>query len=724
MFSLTTNRLPSIALAAFIVAIGFSWWSQTAFAQFDNPGGGRVVTWTSPDLAASWHQSEHWNLGVPQAGDAVVIDVNAGVILNNQDAERIRSLYIAGGSSVGTTGQKLPVGNSTGDAKITVTGDWSGLYVGDRPGTGPDVDTDYLEVRNDAHVTISGGRLQVDREIDYLGGNLYGYGLVEAGGSGNAMAFLSNSLVLPIGGSQGDRLTLRATGGGRIYFGDTDIEVTHYYSDLFIESELSSPLYGDVIVGGGNRLDFSHPWELEGTLTFGYGQTPITLPGGYITGAEGRIEGELSVDTARRGEIDSDVVLASSGSTTLNPFSTLKLNGAVDAHPNHVMSLSPGSLLQFNGPSSGLFENQREISGRIEADSAILEFNRFDPTGYGHTTHDGYMELGGSQSQVPSTVRSDSFFNKAGQLYVSGAGGRLESEVNLRPTSTTLIDPATELLVAAPLKVLEHAQVGGGGRIRVEPQGELLAHASASMDIVIINEGNVKVHYSYAAAPSTFWQDYYQAGSGTMQVFLLEEEDYDHLKTDLTGHLHVVGDAHLDGVLEGLPINEETFDPVLGDEFLIMTSNTGIHGEFDNMELQSLSTGLCWDLSYEPLAVTLSVVADLANADVDDSGLVDGFDFLTIQRGIGQPRTLSGDANGDGLVNSQDIKQWGEEYGKVYSSTAAFTNVPEPSAAILLAVFLVGGLCWRGRAFWRAHGYEVLSAETMCVDRLVDDSIC
>lgn len=94
------------------------------------------------------------------------------------------------------------------------------------------------------------------------------------------------------------------------------------------------------------------------------------------------------------------------------------------------------------------------------------------------------------------------------------------------------------------------------------------------------------------------------------------------------------------------------------------------------------------------------------DADFNDSGAVNGLDFLAWQlgKGITAGATLAdGDANGDGAVNGTDLAVWRSQYG-VVSPVSAVATVPEPTSFVLL---LAAGLVLaRGR---KCRGIQELS---------------
>ena len=92
------------------------------------------------------------------------------------------------------------------------------------------------------------------------------------------------------------------------------------------------------------------------------------------------------------------------------------------------------------------------------------------------------------------------------------------------------------------------------------------------------------------------------------------------------------------------------------------------------------------------LAITLP-----DSADFNGDNVVDGLDFLTLQRGLGtvgpSATHANGDANGDDLINDADLAVWEAQYGSAPPLSAVSAAVPEPttSALALAALCLVMG---------------------------------
>lgn len=88
------------------------------------------------------------------------------------------------------------------------------------------------------------------------------------------------------------------------------------------------------------------------------------------------------------------------------------------------------------------------------------------------------------------------------------------------------------------------------------------------------------------------------------------------------------------------------------------------------------------------------------SADFDNSGEVDGGDFLILQQGFnqfsGNATKADGDATGNGFVNNADLQLWEEQYGFI-SPTVSATAVPEPVSGLLLIQAMWGMSYFRRR---------------------------
>ncbi len=92
-------------------------------------------------------------------------------------------------------------------------------------------------------------------------------------------------------------------------------------------------------------------------------------------------------------------------------------------------------------------------------------------------------------------------------------------------------------------------------------------------------------------------------------------------------------------------------------------------------------------------------VIQVASADFDEDGNINGIDFLAWQRGLGVGSSLEeGDANGDGQVNAADLAAWRFQFGATGAVVPVGSVVPEPTGIALFAVLaglIRSGYCRR-----------------------------
>jgi hypothetical protein len=95
-------------------------------------------------------------------------------------------------------------------------------------------------------------------------------------------------------------------------------------------------------------------------------------------------------------------------------------------------------------------------------------------------------------------------------------------------------------------------------------------------------------------------------------------------------------------------------------------------------------------------------VIQVASADFDQDGDINGIDFLAWQRGLGVGSSLEeGDANGDGQVNGADLAVWRFQFGATGAVVPVGAVVPEPTGIALFAVLaglIRSGYCRRDAA--------------------------
>lgn len=135
-----------------------------------------------------------------------------------------------------------------------------------------------------------------------------------------------------------------------------------------------------------------------------------------------------------------------------------------------------------------------------------------------------------------------------------------------------------------------------------------------------------------------------------------------------SSQINVSGQAVLAGDLE---VQLADGNPAVGDSFALLTASEGVVGEFDDVTLPELSTGLAWDVQYEADAVRLRVVEGMLG-DFNEDGVTNGLDFLAWQRGE-SPDPLSQD----------DLRDWSLGYEVHVPLSATVAAVPEAASLSL-----------------------------------------
>jgi len=178
--------------------------------------------------------------------------------------------------------------------------------------------------------------------------------------------------------------------------------------------------------------------------------------------------------------------------------------------------------------------------------------------------------------------------------------------------------------------------------------------------------------------------DYTQLSAGSLLLDLAGSAvgaEYDRMS--------ISGLATLDGLLAVSLL--DSFAPTLGESFELITASDGFDGEFAQVNLPDLGSGLAWELLYDPTTVSLAVVTALLPGDFNGDGVVDDDDLARWQGDFG----LNGnsDADVDGDSDGADFLVWQRNIGAVAPQVSPSTAIPEPSNLTLVLVSLLGIGC-------------------------------
>ena len=147
--------------------------------------------------------------------------------------------------------------------------------------------------------------------------------------------------------------------------------------------------------------------------------------------------------------------------------------------------------------------------------------------------------------------------------------------------------------------------------------------------------------------------------------------------------LNVTGNLSTESALEVSLING--FTPSIGQSFDILNWGS-LTGQFSSLTLPALA-GAAWDTSQLYVNGTLKVVAPTVSGDFDGNGFVDSNDLNGWKSGFGQSTgaaKVQGDADVDGDVDGSDFLAWQRGLGQP-AATATTAGVPEPSVLSLIA---------------------------------------
>lgn len=159
----------------------------------------------------------------------------------------------------------------------------------------------------------------------------------------------------------------------------------------------------------------------------------------------------------------------------------------------------------------------------------------------------------------------------------------------------------------------------------------------------------------------------------------LAMEDAGAIEIELAGlvagsehdQLVVEGSVTLAGVLS-VSLDEGAFSPALGDTFEIITYE-GRGGDFSEL---NLPPAYAWAIDYGLSAVVLEITGLALEGDFNLDGRVDVADYTVWRDGFGS------------AYDSGDYTVWRDNFGRVRNP--ASISVPEPGAAVLLALAIVG----------------------------------
>ena len=153
----------------------------------------------------------------------------------------------------------------------------------------------------------------------------------------------------------------------------------------------------------------------------------------------------------------------------------------------------------------------------------------------------------------------------------------------------------------------------------------------------------------------------------------------------------VQGIATLEGSLEVSLVDEGTgvFEPMLGDQFVVLTATGGVVGQFSQLVEPALPQGFDLRVVYGANSVTVEVVEAALPGDYNGDGIVNAIDFTVWRNSFGQTGpAMQADGNGDRVIDQGDYDVWRDHFGQSLPPTPSLA-VPAPAS---VSLFLIGVL--------------------------------
>jgi T5SS/PEP-CTERM-associated repeat protein len=144
------------------------------------------------------------------------------------------------------------------------------------------------------------------------------------------------------------------------------------------------------------------------------------------------------------------------------------------------------------------------------------------------------------------------------------------------------------------------------------------------------------------------------------------------------------GTLALDGVLKLSLING--FTPMVGQTFDLF-SGASVVGAFSSVQLPVVA-GLSWNAAQ----LASGILSLQITGDYNGDGIVDAADYTVWRDSLGQIGTgLAADGDGNGVVDQADFDVWSAHFGEMASTgsgASASSVTPEPTTLSLIATFL------------------------------------
>ena len=681
----------------------------------------QLKNWDGPNLGL-WNGPFHWSpAGAPAPSDTVFIGVIAGTENSNvvlSSFEQIQNIEIRNGSDLfinDVTGI-LEVADTT-----TIGGEFNGApsRLNIDFGSGDRFQTDRLIVESDGHFSVfdesfidildelviePGGEVSSNGSIgffDNVGRAINNNGIIRAGTGGLQLTQQGNS-ELDLDGSTGNGILSLVGNSGSTAFRRLAVFGVELFDDFSGTIEMAT--------GSSLTMVLDTEWVAdENSLIHIESQAPFLGQLARISGTDFRLEGTMLISDGISNmgdpvEIDANMTVAETAvieleqDTFLRVFDPTIIEGGTFITASG--SAADGSIrlgveTHWQGVTD-IFGTLRQAGDAIVNSPAVINAITIDLDGDGSTLWDinsaltvnanlidetnnvfngcFYLESPLSSLQLnidsgetwfmngelimantfpfPVTKLSGTPVEFSDEVFVQSAGNRIDADSTFNSTSyIEFSNPDASLILNGNSSIHQNADLDGVGTLIVGSLGELsLGDGFFQDQVALINQGTLQIADGPGIATVP---EFNNAANGFFSVEIggnVAGTEFDFL---------TVSDevALLAGRIQVKLTNG--FQPVVGDEFSVLSAPAGIIGQFNNSPVSIFDgNGYVWEVLNNPFDITVrlqSIEPNVILGDVNQDGMVNLLDVMPFVDAINGPYEIRADINCDGVVDLLDV---------------------------------------------------------------------
>lgn len=542
-------------------------------------------------------------------------------------------------------------------------------------------------INPDANITVAGGHLNLGDYV-YNGGQVsFESGRVSIG------------VDLPVG--------VNTLLGPTLLLNDqrdlTVDDVLTITPDGLLRLEGGSLTAGSVAIQPGGQFEFATGLlKLTGTTPVDIGGTGPLAASTLILDATRIVEivhtaNVLSgtvVDIRNGGRLDAG---------TLNNFGFITMDGPSAGIETGIATFNNSGRLSGTGIISGPFVNLQSGEVRGEA-GQTLTFNTPEAVNHGDIRlFDGYVDFSGNLNNSSTGrilgrgVLSAASLVNSGQIQLSAGFSDIVTSINNQSGSKVIVSGGAIASFYDAFEVQSSAElrVSAGASAVFFDQVQLRDGALVTGTGQIFYEGSLSIGNSPARQVFSTNTAFGHASNVIVEFggpnALIPEFDQFVFENDLT-----IGGGRLSLHLISPDGVQPVFDPILGQQFLLMEVAGALNGRFGTVDGVLLSPQKALAITYDDQEVRATVALP---GDLNLDGFVDDADLTILQANLGKSNAIwaEGDVTGNGRVTLYDAFLLFNHYNPQTATTeqgGSPSTIPEPAS---LFVMIIGSTIWTRR---------------------------